>query len=137
MFDFFAICVIMHTEGDFMAPVIKKGKIVKGIVTGIENYGIFVSLDSEYTGLIHISEISNGYVKDINEVAKIGDTISSEIIDIDEDTKRTKLSIKNMPSKINTRKNSHKIIETSLGFKTLAYKLPIWIEESLKKQKNV
>ena len=40
-----------------------KGKIVTGQVTGIEKYGIFVSLDEFYSGLIHISEISDGFVR--------------------------------------------------------------------------
>ena len=35
----------------------EKGKIVKGVVTGIESYGVFVSFDEFYTGLIHISEL--------------------------------------------------------------------------------
>ena len=41
----------------------KKGEIVTGCVTGIEKYGIFVSLDDYYSGLIHISEISDFFVK--------------------------------------------------------------------------
>ena len=45
----------------------EKGKIVTGHVTGIEKYGIFVNLDEFYSGLIHISEISDGFVKDIND----------------------------------------------------------------------
>ena len=40
----------------------KKGEIVTGCVTGIEKYGIFVSLDEYYSGLIHISEISDFFV---------------------------------------------------------------------------
>ena len=45
----------------------KKGQIIKGTITGIEKYGAFVSLDEYYTGLIHISEISHGFVRDIND----------------------------------------------------------------------
>ena len=45
----------------------KIGDIVKVRVTGIERYGIFVSVDSLYTGLIHISEISSSFVKDVND----------------------------------------------------------------------
>ena len=50
--------------GDVMSKY-ENGKIVVGCVTGIENYGIFVSLDEYYSGLIHISEVSNKFVKDI------------------------------------------------------------------------
>ncbi|HPF82545.1 MAG TPA: CvfD/Ygs/GSP13 family RNA-binding post-transcriptional regulator [Bacilli bacterium] len=115
----------------------EKGKIAKGTITGIENYGAFVSLDEYYTGLIHISEISHGFVKDINDFLKIGETIYVEVLDIDEETLQLKLSIKNIHYRKKQYITKRKIKETSLGFKTLSYRLPMWIEESLKKQKNV
>ena len=74
----------------------ENGKIVTGCVTGIENYGIFVSLDEYYSGLIHISEISYNYVKDINSYFKVGDLIFVEIIHVDNIEKKLKLSIKNI-----------------------------------------
>lgn len=110
-----------------------KGKIVEATVTGIENYGIFVSLDNYYSGLIHISEISHNYVKDIHDYVKIGDIIYVEILEVDEQTSHLSLSIKNIKYRKNHTLQKRKINETSLGFKTLAYKLPIWIDESLKK----
>lgn len=42
-----------------------KDEVVEGCVTGIEKYWIFVTLDEYYSGLIHISEISDGFVRDI------------------------------------------------------------------------
>ena len=48
-----------------------KGKIIQGTVTGIETYGIFVSLDEYYSGLIHISEVSHNFVKEISILQKI------------------------------------------------------------------
>lgn len=110
-----------------------KGKIVEARVTGIETYGIFVSLDEFYTGLIHISEISNNFVKNVHDYVRLGDTISVKIIGVDEDSNHLNLSIKNINYKKNSNSKRKKIVETSLGFKTLSYKLPIWIEESLKK----
>lgn len=115
----------------------KKGKIVEGIVTGIESYGIFVSLDEYYSGLVHISEISNNFVSNIHDYVKIGDTIYVEILNVDENEGHLNLSIKNINYKKRQQKKRTKIIETSNGFNTLAYKLPLWIEESLKKfEKN-
>lgn len=114
----------------------KKGKIVKGTITGIEEYGAFVSLDEYYSGLIHISEISHGFVKNIEDYVKIGDIIYVEVLDVDEELCQLKLSIKNITYRRNSSFRRKKIRETSLGFKTLAYKLPIWIDESLKKIKN-
>lgn len=115
----------------------KRGKIVKGTVTGIESYGAFVSLDEYYSGLIHISEISHGFVKDVNDFLKIGETIYVEVLYVDEISAQLKLSIKNIEYRKRQYNNKKKIKETPLGFKTLAYKLPIWIEESLKNQKNM
>mgnify|MGYP000053723277 CR=1 len=113
-----------------------KGKIVEGIVTGIESYGIFVSLDEYYNGLIHISEISHGYVKDIHDYVNIGDTIYVEIIGVDDEECHLNLSIKNINFKRKEQKKRQKIMETNLGFKTLSYKLPLWIDESLEKMEK-
>lgn len=110
----------------------KKGKIIKGVVSGIESYGAFITFDEYYTGLVHISEISHGFVKNITDYIKIGETIYTEILDVDESTNHLKLSIKNIKYKPqNKLKKNKRIIETSKGFKTLSYKLPKWINNSL------
>ena len=113
-----------------------KGKIVKGTVTGIESYGVFVSFDEYYSGLIHISELSHNFVKDIHDYVKIGDQIYVEILDVDEESYHLKLSIKNINYKINGKPRRRKIVETPHGFTTLSKKLPLWIDKQLKKQKN-
>lgn len=111
----------------------QKGKIVQGVVTGIETYGAFVSFDEFYSGLIHISEISKGYVKNITDFVKIGDVINVEILSVDEEQFQLKLSIKNNNYKNVKNPRIVKIVETKSGFKTLGKKLPIWINESVKK----
>lgn len=118
-------------------PNYEKGKIVRATVTGIENYGAFVSLDDYYSGLIHISEISHGFVKNIDEFLKIGEVINVEILEVDEESLHLKLSIKNIPYKKKNNNKKHKIIETKSGFSSLNRQLPIWISEKLKKiEKN-
>lgn len=109
-----------------------KGRILKGVVTGIESYGVFVQFDDYYSGLIHISEISDGFVKNPADYVKVGEIINVKIIDVDDHMGHLKLSIKNIQYKEKKVTRRRKIIETPLGFKTLSYKLPIWIEESLK-----
>ena len=79
-----------------------KGKVVRGTVTCIEPYGAFMSFDEYYTGLIHISEISKGFVKDIHDFINVGDHIYVEILDVNEEEAQLKLSIKN----INYRKKT-------------------------------
>ena len=71
------------------------GNIVTGCVTGIEKYGIFVSLDNYYSGLVHISEISDSFVRNINDYVNIGETIKVKIIESNNNDFHVKLSIKN------------------------------------------
>ncbi len=105
-----------------------KGEIVNGCVTGIENYGIFVSLDEYYTGLIHISEITDGFVKDINNIANIGETIKVRVMELDDDSFHVKLSIKNLNYRVKNQKNVG-IIETKHGYNNLGSMLEKWIFE--------
>ena len=60
------------------------GDIVTGCVTGIESYGVFVNLDEYYTGLIHISEISNLFVRYISDYVEIGQQIKCKVIEKDD-----------------------------------------------------
>ena len=110
----------------------EKGKIVKGTVTCIEPYGAFMAFDEFYTGLIHISEISRGFVKDITDFINVGDHIYVQILDIDSEEAHLKLSIKDIQYRINGKPKKKKIVETESGFKTLAEKLPMWTEEKVK-----
>ena len=112
-----------------------KGKIVTGQVTGIEKYGIFISLDEFYSGLIHISEISDGFVKNINDYVKVGETIRAVVVDTDEYNYHVKLSIKNINYKTR-RRNFEQLVETKQGFKPLGDKLDEWIDVELKKIKK-
>ena len=113
----------------------KPGDIIKGQVTGIENYGIFININAEYNGLIHISEISEGFVKDINDFVKIGETIYCKVLEVDEENCNLKLSIKNINYK--ARKGKGKFNETVLGFSPLKDNLDKWIEEKKKEiEKN-
>ena len=115
----------------------KKGKIIRGTVTGIESYGVFVSCDEYYSGLIHISEISHGFVKNVADYVSVGDVINVEILEVDEELGQLKLSIKNIDYKKSNINKRRKIKETSLGFASLAYHLPLWIDEEIKKIKNI
>lgn len=108
-----------------------EGKIVKGHVTGIESYGIFVSFDEYYTGLIHISEISDNFVRNINDYVEIGETIKTKILEVDNMNFQLKLSIKD----INYRINNNKVVpikETGTGFAILNDNLQRWLD--LKKE---
>ncbi len=114
----------------------KSGKIVKGVITGVENYGIFVSLDNFYSGLIHISEISNNFVRNPNEFGQVGETIYVKIIDVDEETNHVKLSIKDIDYRIENGNKKFKIKETGTGFKPLNDNLTFWIEKKINEMES-
>lgn len=102
---------------------------VTGIVTGIESYGIFVNVD-DYSGLIHISEISENFVRNVGDFAIVGDKIKVKIIEIDEEEKQLKLSLKSLNEEKKQAKKE-KIIETSKGFRSLQDNLEEWVNNKI------
>lgn len=60
------------------------GTILEGKVTGITNFGAFVELPDLKKGMVHISEVSNTFVKDISNHVRIGDTVKVKVININE-----------------------------------------------------
>ena len=111
----------------------KVGDIIEGEVTGVTSYGVFVKLDGNYKGLIHISEISGKYISNIEKLFSKSEKITAKVIDIDEDNKTVRLSIKQLGK---NKKNSKLIQEKGDGFKPLKTKLSIWIKEKLKELKK-
>lgn len=63
---------------------VKVGDIIEGTVSNIVDYGAFIDLTPEVTGLIHISALSDRYVKRVKDVVQIGDKVTVEVVDIDE-----------------------------------------------------
>lgn len=111
------------------------GSIVTGSISGIESYGAFVNLGDYYSGLIHISEISHGFVKDINDYFKVGESIKAKVLDVDDDLFQVKLSIKDLNYKVSTRKRT-KIEEKGSGFRILELNLSKWVKEKLQEIKS-
>lgn len=72
---------------------VEVGSKVKGKVTGIKNFGAFVELPERKTGLVHISEVADQYVEDINEHLSVGDEVEVKVLTIGDDGKIS-LSIK-------------------------------------------
>ncbi len=116
---------------------VKIGDIIDVTITGVQPYGAFASLPDHTSGLIHISEISDRFVRSVENFVHVGDIIRVKVIDIDEYTHQAKLSLK----AVHTIKRKHKrgfknqrekIQETPLGFSSLQDKLPEWIETSIK-----
>jgi len=86
----------MHffTRGKFFLQF-EIGTVVDGKITGITKFGAFIALPDGKSGMIHVSEISSEYVKEIRDFLKEGDTVKAKIISIDKDG-RISLSIKQL-----------------------------------------
>lgn len=115
---------------------IKENDVVRVKITGIQKYGAFAVLENnDYNGLIHISEISYGYVKNISDFMNIGDLIYAEVLNIDNENKQIKLSIKD----IDYNKDGVKLkrmAETKKGFEPLKENLEQWIDDKIKEITN-
>lgn len=115
----------------------KIGDIIEGYVNGIQQYGIFVKLDEQTEGLIHISEIQTGFVKNIGEIYKVGDRIKVMVLDIDPYNEKISLSHRAVTqTKHNNRKtNIHfwTSLNAKIGFTPLKEALNDQISEAFKR----
>ena len=72
----------------------KPGDVVKGTVTKITNFGVFVGLEDGLEGLLHISELSEDKVENAEDVVKVGDPLEVKILRVDTDERKIGLSKK-------------------------------------------
>ena len=68
----------------FFLMALEVGNIVEGTITGIAKFGAFVELPDNKVGLVHISEVANEYVSDVNDYLKVKDKVKVKVITIDE-----------------------------------------------------
>lgn len=73
---------------------IKPELVVKGKVVRLETYGAFVDFGAERPGMVHVSELTRGYVKAPGDVVKEGDEIEAVVLEVDRKKKQIKLSMK-------------------------------------------
>lgn len=66
---------------------VEVGQVVQGEVTGITNFGAFVQLPENQSGLVHISEISAGFVKEVSDYLSVGDTVQVKVLKVTPDGK--------------------------------------------------
>ena len=69
----------------------REGDLVYGTITNILGYGAFVEIDKNYTGLVHISEFSDGYVRNIRDFVQIGEKVKLRVIEVDEENKNAEI----------------------------------------------
>lgn len=117
-----------------MSMSYRPGQVAEGKITGIQPYGAFVALDKNTSGLIHISEISEGYVRDINQYVHVGDTVQVKVIDFDDKTNQARLSLKALQPR-HARRRRGMVRKATLppmkiGFASIAASMDEWIREA-------
>lgn len=126
-----------------MSAKFEVGSVVTGTVKGIQPYGAFVALDENTQGLVHISEVTHGYVKDVNEHLKVGQEVTVKVLSVDEAAGKISLSIRatqeapaqeQRAKKAPAQKRQATAFAASTapeeGFNTLKDKLQEWIAQS-------
>jgi general stress protein 13 len=115
------------------------GEVVSGKVTGVQPYGAFVALDEETQGLVHISEITYGYVKEVSEFLSVGQEIEVKVLEVDEKAGKISLSIRALqerPATVRKDEKPKKSLQARVdehdaeGFNSLKDKLQEWINKS-------
>ncbi|MEE1003415.1 MAG: S1 RNA-binding domain-containing protein [Acutalibacteraceae bacterium] len=84
---------------------IVKDSVLEAKITGITKFGVFVEIEKGLSGLVHISEVSNSFVQDINDIYSVGDKVKVKVIDCS-DPKKISLSIKQTQEPLNNQKKA-------------------------------
>ncbi|ULG72617.1 S1 domain-containing post-transcriptional regulator Ygs [Macrococcus brunensis] len=113
-----------------------KGQFVKVKVTGIQPYGAFVETLDHVEGLIHISEVMNDYIHNLNVFLSVGQIVKAKVLDVSADGKLNLTLKENDYFRRQERKKEKKSVldeinqEQTIGFESLRQKLPEWINKS-------
>ncbi len=130
----------MHNSDKFKNMNFKVGDIIIGKVNQVRPYALFLTFENGQNGLLHISELSDNYIRDIEKYGTIGDEIKVKVISIDPTNNFLRVSYKVIPEaeRYNTHDDSvHRTAPIDEGdFKDLKAKLPEWIESTLKQAKE-
>ncbi len=78
---------------------IERGMVIKGKITRIEKFGVFVEIGAERPGLVHISEITHDYIKDPKQAVQEGDEVEVKVLEVNRRKKQIKLSMKALEDK--------------------------------------
>ena len=112
------------------------GQLVIGKVYNVKPYALFMTFDDGVTGLLHISEISDSFIRDIEKYGSVGDEIKVKILSIDKDNGFLRVSYKQVPQEemYSNHVNQRRLPQTSEEeFLPLKEKLDSWIKEAYEK----
>lgn len=113
------------------------GDLIVGKVVSVKPYALFLSFDGDVKGLLHISELSDAYVRDIERFGTVGDEMKVKVLSVDESNGFLRVSLKKVPNdeQYNSHVHEQRIFleDKEIDFSLLKEKLPTWIQDTLKK----
>ena len=110
------------------------GQLVVGTVTSVKPYALFLEFEDNVPGLLHISEISDSFIRDIEKFGTVGDKLKVKIVSIDETNGFLRVSLKKVPSEeaytshIDVRNSP---VASEEEFEPIKNKMPEWINNTL------
>ena len=114
--------------------------IIEGTIISIRPFGAIMIFEDESLGLLHISEIANTFIRNINRYLKIGKTYQVKIIDIESDgflkVSMSKISEEEKEVYRNSQVKRNPIDQKYIDFTALKEKLPEWIKSAKEEMEN-
>ncbi len=118
----------------------KVGDIIIGKVNQVRPYALFLSFEGGVNGLLHISELSDDYIRDIERFGSVGDEMKVKVLSIDPENGFLRVSYKAIPDseKYSTHSSDKRGLPQfdEADFTDLEEKLPEWINNTLEKAKE-
>ena len=88
------VALSMSRPPTFNWDDLREGVTVQGKIVRIENYGVFVDFGAERPGMVHVSELTNGFVRSPSDVVKIGDDVEARVLKVNRSKQQIDLSMK-------------------------------------------
>jgi uncharacterized protein len=104
----------MHEPARRKLKDLEPGMIVEGKVTRLVPYGAFVDIGLRRDGMVHVTEMAQGYVRDPSDVLTVGDVVQVKVLEIDRKKRRVALSIKDLPVESETEEEEEEAPPTTM-----------------------
>ena len=93
---------------------LEPGMVIEGKVTRLVPYGAFVDIGLRRDGMVHVTEMARGYVRDPADVLTVGDVVQVKVLEIDRKKRRVALSIKNLPVESEAEEEAEEALPTTM-----------------------
>jgi len=93
---------------------LEPGMVIEGKVTRLVPYGAFVDIGLRRDGMVHVTEMARGYVRDPTDVLTVGDVVQVKVLEIDRKKRRVALSMKDLPVESGTEEEKEETLPTTM-----------------------